>query len=137
MKILEMLLPANLDFYRTPISTPAPPTPAPRLSPSIPSTSRLSEEAETSAQQSGTDAQSQKAAIYGSVTTADIAANLRAILAEDEEGARVVLGSEEVEFVEQLEEADRVKHLGVYEIEIRLKGGQLPVRRTIKVNAQE
>jgi len=77
-----------------------------------------------------------KTAIYGSVSTADIAASLKAILAEDEDGARVVLGPEEISFVETTEESDRVKHLGIFEIDIRLKGAPDAVRRTIKVSAQ-
>jgi hypothetical protein len=71
------------------------------------------------------------------VSTGDIAANLKAVLAEDGEGARVVLSPEEISFVEETEDAHRVKHLGVFEIEIRLNGATESVRRTIMVNAQD
>lgn len=131
MAVLAMLLPANIDFYRTPIATPAA-TPQ-RHSPSIPTSSALS-----AAALEGVEPESpSKVSIYGSVTTSDIASNLKAILAEDEEGARVVLSPEEILFVEEGEEYDRVKHLGVFEIDIRVKGATDVIRRTIKVNAQE
>jgi hypothetical protein len=71
------------------------------------------------------------------VSTGDIAANLKAVLAEDDEGARVVLSPEEITFVEETEDAHRVKHLGVFEIEIKLNGATESVRRTIMVNAQD
>jgi hypothetical protein len=71
------------------------------------------------------------------VSTGDVAANLKAVLAEDDEGARVVLSPEEITFVEETEDAYRVKHLGVFEIEIKLNGATESVRRTIIVNAQD
>ncbi len=42
----------------------------------------------------------------------------------------------EISFVQETEDKDRVKQLGVFEIEIRLNGAADSVRRTIKVNAQ-
>lgn len=77
-------------------------------------------------------------------------ANLKAILAEDDEAKRIVFGAEEVSFVKHEsmteaevedeivdEDVDRVKHLGVFEIEIRLKGAPFAVSRTVRVNAAE
>lgn len=80
-------------------------------------------------------------AIYGSVSTADIAASIKAVLAMDEEGARVVLGPEDVTIVNSKQEehgaeADRIKALGVFDIEVRVKGGEA-VRRTVSVQPQE
>ncbi|KAI9738910.1 MAG: hypothetical protein M1818_005223 [Claussenomyces sp. TS43310] len=131
MAVLSMLLPANIDFFRTPIA--ATPPPVQRHSPSIPASSRLSEAALEERPQHSPE----KVDIYGSVTTADIASQLKAILAENPEGARVVLSPEEISFVEEGEEHDRVKHLGIFEIDIWVKGAPDAVRRTIKVNAQE
>lgn len=71
------------------------------------------------------------------MSTGDIAANLKAVLAEDDEGARVVLSPEEISFVDETEEKNRVKHLGVFEIEIKLNGATESVRRTITVSAQD
>ncbi|KAE8452338.1 hypothetical protein EG329_001038 [Mollisiaceae sp. DMI_Dod_QoI] len=121
--ILEDLLPSNLDFYRTTITVPK------KISPSIAAFSTISAAAAQAAK-----LESNK--IHGSVSTNDIAANLKAILAEDEEGARIVISPAEISFVQETEDKDRVKQLGVFEIEIRLNGAADSVRRTIKVNAQ-
>jgi hypothetical protein len=127
--IIANLIPSNLDFYRTPITIVQPPK---MLSPSLQSKAAIS----AAAQESHEPAKSTKTSIYGSVSTPDIAASLKAILAEDEDGARVVLSPEEISFVEEAEDGDRVKHLGVFEIDIRLKGAPDAVRRTIRVSAQ-
>lgn len=130
MEIISNLLPANLDFYRTPISVPEPPPQ--RYSLSVPATSAVS----AAALEAIPSAAPAKTNIYGSVSTMDIATNLKAILAEDEEGSRVVLSHEEISFVEEADDKDRVKHLGTFEIEIKLKGAPDVVRRSIKVNPQ-
>jgi hypothetical protein len=77
-----------------------------------------------------------KTGIYGSVSTSDIAVNLQAVLAETD-GASVVLSPENISFVDKLEERNRVKHLGTFDIEIRLSGTLKGIRRTITVNAQQ
>lgn len=129
--MVSMLLPLSIDFYRSPIVS-TQPMPQ-RHSPSIPSTSAVS----VAAQEAARPKASQMTSIYGSVTTTDIAENIRAVLAEDDVGARVVLTPEDITFVEEGEEKDRVKHLGVFEIDIRIKGATDNIRRTIKVNAQD
>lgn len=48
----------------------------------------------------------------------------------------MVISPEDISFVQETEEKDRVKHIGVFEIEIRLAGASDSVRRTIQVNAQ-
>lgn len=83
----------------------------------------------------------QTVAIYGSVSTADIAESIKAILAESEEGARVVLSSEDITIITEGgnvpgAEADRLKALGEFDVDIRVKGGEA-VRRFISVLAQE
>ena len=79
--------------------------------------------------------------IHGSVSVADIADEVRAILGKTEEGARVVLGAEDVTIVrkegdEKSEETDRLKVLGDFEVDIQVKGGD-PVRRTVKIMAEQ
>ncbi len=101
------------------------------ISPSVPSTSTISAAAAEA------PAKPAKVSIYGSVSTTDIATSLTAILAEDEAGSRVVLTPEDISFVEVTDEADRVKHLGVFQIEIKLNGAADPVRRQVTVSAQE
>jgi hypothetical protein len=130
MEILSVLVPLNIDFHRTPINIAT--SPPQRHSPSIPASSAIS----VATQEAASLAPGKKG-IYGSVTTADIAANLKAMLAENDEGARVVISPEDVNFVEDQEEKDRVKHLGVFEIAIRVKGATNDIRRTIKVNTTD
>lgn len=134
-------MPANIDFYRSPKTT-APPPPAPvRLSPSIPASSSLSAEAaKAKAKANEVLTASKNAGIFGSVSTVDIVTELKALLAADGEGSRVVLSADDITFVNADGEGDerhRVKNLGVYEIDISVKGGTDVLRRTIKVNAQE
>ncbi|KAH7330205.1 hypothetical protein BKA65DRAFT_480363 [Rhexocercosporidium sp. MPI-PUGE-AT-0058] len=129
--ILNTVLPSTLDFYRSPIALPTPK----RMSPSIPASSQVS--AAAAAAEANQPGKVGRRGIYGSVSTSDIAANLKAILAEDEEGVRVVLSHENISFVEETEDKDRVKHLGVFDIEIRLEGAQDSVTRTIQIIAQD
>jgi hypothetical protein len=131
MKIVSKLLPQNMDFFRAPIAS-IPSTPK-RHSPSIPAASAVSAAAQEAARPKGL----QEVSIYGSVTTIDIADNLKAILAEDSEGSRVVLSPEDISFLRKGEEKDRVKHMGTYEIDIKVKGATSAVRRTITIKAQE
>ena len=79
--------------------------------------------------------------IYGSVTTADITTNIKAVLAaraaEDDDSARVVLHAEDVFIVQEAQatdESDRIKALGDYEIEIRLLNAPV-IRRKVRVEA--
>lgn len=102
------------------------------MSPSIPATATLS----AAAAEGRGPVTPEKTSIYGSVSTGDIAANLKAILAEDRQGLRVVLSPDDISFVKETEDKDRVKHLGIFEIEIRLSGAPDSVRRTIQVHAQ-
>ena len=138
--IVANLLPANVEFYRTPVPAPPPPK---KVSSSLASNSALSAAAVAAAattESSKPDPQKPtRTAIYGSVSTTDIAANLKAILWEDGEGSRVVLSPENILFVEQptLEGKDRVKHLGSFVIDIRFGPSESErVRRTITVKAQ-
>jgi hypothetical protein len=131
MKIVSKLLPQNSDFYRAPIA-PTPPAPQ-RHSASIPAASAISAAAQEAARPKGPWGVN----IYGSVSTTDIAENLTAILAEDGEGSRVVLTPDDIVFVSKGEEKDRVKHLGTFEIDIKVKGATSAVRRSITVRAQE
>lgn len=84
--------------------------------------------------------------IFGSVSTADIAESIKTALAGTTEGARVVIGAEDVTIIQHESdgsghqnkgiEGDRLKVLGDYQVEIRVKGGE-PVIRTVSVKALE
>lgn len=59
------------------------------------------------------------------------------MLAKDSEGALVVLAPDDITFANEVEEKDRVKHLGTFDIAIKIKGAKHVVRRTITVKAPE
>jgi hypothetical protein len=108
-------------------------TPQKRISPSIRYNSVIS----AAAKEVDESETAKKISIYGAVSTADIAANLKAILAEDKVGARVILSPENISFVKETGDKDRVKQVGVFEIEIRHDGAPDSIRRTIRVNAKD
>ena len=79
--------------------------------------------------------------IYGSVSTADVSEAVKAVLAPHQEGARVVLVAEDITITGEGGEGSgiepgRIKALGTFTVDIRVKGGE-SVRRTIIVKAQE
>lgn len=78
--------------------------------------------------------------IYGSVTAADISEAVKSILAQDEEGARIVLGAEDITITEEGEgsgiEPGRLKALGSFAVDIHVKGGE-SIQRTVVVKAQQ
>jgi ribosomal protein L9 len=80
--------------------------------------------------------QADSLSIYGSVSALDIIKYIKTKLDESPDGARVVpLSSEDIRFTSTLSEVEpeRIKHLGEFEVEIKLKGSQEPILRTIKV----
>jgi len=128
--LLKSFLPAKFEFYRAPIAAPPPQV---KKSPSLPASARISEAARAATKVET----SSKTAIHGSVTTADIAENLKELLTASAEASRIVLWAEEIAFVDQGEEKDRVKHLGEFNVEIKLKGADEGLRRTVTVKALE
>lgn len=127
-------------FYRPTISDPEP-----EQKPHEPSNPgfrrRNSSAAADLAAASAVSPKTERVPIYGSVSSADIIESVKAALAETEEGARVVLGPEDVTIIRSDGEAsdidaDRFKTLGNFEVDIRVKGGDA-VRRTVSINPQE
>lgn len=80
--------------------------------------------------------------IFGSVTTADIAEEMKKVLLTDKEGQRVVIGTEDIHIVggpsDHLTgvEGDRIKALGDFQVDVTVKGGE-PVRRRVSIRAPE
>ena len=68
---------------------------------------------------------------------------MKASLAENDEASKVVFGEEDVKFVDVsvdgqlLPETDRVKHLGEFQVEVHIRGVAEPVKRTVRVLAQD
>ena len=73
-----------------------------------------------------------------------MADSIKALLAREEETARVVVGAEDISIIGGVRgggedsgiEGDRLKALGDFQVEVRVKGGE-PVLRTVTVRAQD
>lgn len=74
--------------------------------------------------------------IYGSVSAADVNLAIKALLQNQGMQGLVVLPDEDVRFVNIADagvEAPRLKKLGQYEYEVRIKGHDEPIKRTVRV----
>ncbi|KAI4125471.1 MAG: hypothetical protein LQ338_004229 [Usnochroma carphineum] len=128
-EIIEDLVPQEMVIYRVPI-----PAPEPEPEPSRPLGNSINAIGGEGPVQRTPESKHLVTKIFGSVTTADMVDAIKAVLAGDEEGAKVVPGPEHITVDEEMDEeagveADRVKALGNYKIEIKLKGVD-PIRRT-------
>ena len=149
-EIMESLLPSHLIFYRTPISTPEEDTP--ELPPSRPRRAASPAAAELDAASEPLPKppkppKPQLAPIFGSVSIADVADSFKTVLDQTEEGSRIVLGAEDIRFLEKEQhkdsesqetgiEGDRIKALGDFQVEAKVKGGNTVIR-TVSVRAQD
>ena len=138
-QLISTEVPQYLDFYRSPIVNPEPERP--RHEPSQSRRESVSAAAADLVAASEPFIKPQTVAIYGSVTTADIVTSIKAVLSANEEAARIVLNAGDVRVVSDAEaeatvDANRIKSLGEFEIEIQVKGGD-PVRKNVRVKVQE
>lgn len=144
--ILSELLPSRLVFHRTAIVEKE--TEKQSLGTSQPRSRRATSQAaqETYAASEpvpldqAASSSPQLQTIFGSVSTADVADTVKALLAEDEDSRRVVIGPEDIKFVGEISngvEGDRLKALGEFQLEIRVKGGEVALQRTVGVIAPE
>ena len=140
-------MPPNIIFYRTPISVPEPESPIEEPPHQLEkATSSAAAELEPASRPLRKPSQPPLTTIFGSVSTTDIAESIKAVLAETTEGARVVIGPEDIAIVQDKNdesgdqvsgiEGDRLKALGDFRVEVRVKGGE-PVVRYVSVKAQE
>lgn len=145
-EILSANLPSSLVFYRVPIQQSPPEDPVPS-EPPLPFPQRHLSLADMEAAKAAEAAAKAPAGIdhqaipiYGSVTTADIAESVKELLAKTDEGARVVLGADDVKIVrteeETFAEIGRFKTLGEFQVEIQVKGGEA-VARTVIIKPQD
>lgn len=146
-EIMEASIPSHLIFYRTPIVNPEPETPAQEAPIRLRrAASSAAAELEAASEPLPKPPKPQLTTVFGSVSTADIAEAMKAALAQTNEGVRVVLGPEDITVLEKALEADgpeetgiegdRLKALGDFQVEARVKGGEAVVR-TVSVRAQE
>ncbi|KAB5580771.1 hypothetical protein GE09DRAFT_1213209 [Coniochaeta sp. 2T2.1] len=140
--LLATLVVPTITFHRKPIPAavaPEPETPAPKRSPLLaqhvhdlpPSLEKKKKDSKTAAEPQ---------AIFGSVSTTDILLAIKSDLALDPEASRIPLDARSIRFVGmEDEDADRVKTLGEWEVEIAVPGASrfVPevqfVRRTVQV----
>ena len=138
-ELLDSLVPQYLDFYRPPIRTPEPEQDTTLLR----TRTAASQAAADFAAASAPDPKPVPISIYGSVSTADIATNIKVALAPkvayDADVGRIVLSAEDIKLShddETAEDQERIKTLGDFQVDITVKGGQA-VRRTVRVKAQQ
>ena len=153
-ELVENFVPPRLDFYRQPIveekeKEPPPPPEAPKRQPpprfaSGAAADLLAARTPVAKPTKSKEEKKPKAqAIFGSVSTQDVLVAVRAAMGGDDEAARVVVHESDIHFVDlpELEgagaEAGRVKHLGEFSFEIKVRGSDVVVRRVLKVIPQE
>jgi len=139
VQLLDIFVPKTLDFYRQPI--PEEPK-APEAEPVEDAFGRGAAAELFAARQKRDEKIKAKepAGIYGSVSTQDILAAVRAAMENNDESARVLITEADIKFVNagnEVEEAGRVKHVGSFSVEIMIKGAEAGLRRTVRVHAQE
>jgi hypothetical protein len=120
--VLTTRVPGTLTFHRKPIPAPAPPPPTQSISPLV-----------AAANPDTAHDRNAPLAIYGSVSATDVVAYIKGLLVGDAEGSRMVLGPENVRFLGLAEEADRVKALGRWEVEISVGSKLEPVRKVVEI----
>jgi len=80
------------------------------------------------------------APIYGSVVTSDVAAAIREALSRNDEASTITVDPEDITFTglsAEQAETGRIKNCGSFKVEIRLKGLDEPLARTIRVKARD
>ena len=139
---MEATIPNQILFYRVPISDPKPPSSSTgeQRKDASPAAAAL---AAASSPKSMVDVptRAELETIFGSVSTSDMAEAIKAVLAGDDESARVVIAAEDIKIIGDggmtgAIEGDRLKALGEFEVEIRVKGGGV-MRRVVCVKAQD
>ncbi|KAG9563406.1 hypothetical protein KCU77_g17924, partial [Aureobasidium melanogenum] len=138
IELLSMLLPPVMDFRRRPqeSAAPVPETPA---APVKKERGFSSAAADLLAAQAApaTTSSSSATPIFGTVSNADVVSRIIHLLSENQEASRIVLSAEDVKFVnlssQTAAEADKIRHLGEYKLEVRVKGGETPVERLVRV----
>ena len=80
--------------------------------------------------------------IFGSVSTLDIATTIKDTLSKSENGRRLVIGAEDITIAADPNQGgaeaggDRLKAIGDFNVEIRVKGGDV-VKRMVSVRPPE
>jgi hypothetical protein len=138
IQLLDIFVPKTIDFYRQPIPEEVK---APEPEPEDAFGKGVAAEFLAARQKRDLKAKAKEpTGIYGSVSTADILAAIRAAMENNDESARVLITEADVKFVDagtEVEQMGRVKHVGTFSVEIMIKGAEAGLRRTVRVHAQE
>ncbi|KAK4177678.1 hypothetical protein QBC36DRAFT_326538 [Triangularia setosa] len=122
-ELLDKLIPKTTTFYRIPI--PAPPSNAATISPLV---------AVAAAQES----QEGPVAIYGSVSTKDIASSIKGRIFDHEDGAQIIIEPTHVTVLGLKDESNKIKELGRFEVKVSIGNSNLePITRFVEVLPSE
>ncbi|KAK0672786.1 hypothetical protein QBC41DRAFT_312728 [Cercophora samala] len=109
-ELLSRLIPKTTTFYRIPI--PAPPSNTTTISPLI---------AVAAAQET----QEGPVAIYGSVSTKDIASSIKSRISADEDGAQIVVEPTHIRVLGLKDTSNKIKELGRFEVKVSIGNSDL------------
>lgn len=138
MELVELFVPPRLEFYRQPIiGEKEPEKPAPER-PQFGGAAGDLLAARTPLPEKPRE---KPQAIYGSVSSHDVLVAVRAVMGDNDEAARVVLHEGEIQLVDLHQgegaEAGKIKHVGDFIAEIKVKGSEKAIQRTVRVIPQE
>ncbi|KAB2577156.1 Ribosomal protein L9/RNase H1 [Lasiodiplodia theobromae] len=138
MELIEIFVPSRIDIAGTPRDT-GKPKEKPREQPQPQLRGVSAADVLAAASAAPPKPVDSRIPIHGSVSTKDVAAFITQQLAVNEEAARVVVSERDVSFLDGTEPNDetKVRHLGEYEVEIKVKGSEGGVRRKLRVYAVE
>lgn len=146
MELLDIFVSHRLDFYREPIMEEKPEEPVQAEDEKEDKKRRTasSAAADLLAARSPIAAEKSKAktkvmgAIYGSVSQHDILVAIRAATATNDESAKVVITEQDIHFLDKQVQADnKIKLIGDFTVEIKVKGAEQGIRRTVRVVPQQ
>lgn len=122
-ELLERLVPKTITFYRIPI--PAPPSNTASISPLV---------AVAAAQETPQG----PLAIYGSVSTKDIASSIKSCISADEDGAQINIEPAHVTVLGLKDEINKIKELGRFEVKVSIGNSDLEhITRSVEVLPSE
>lgn len=80
-------------------------------------------------------------AIFGSVTTIDIATRIKELLAATPDAGLIPIGRENIDILDLEQDTDRIKSLGTWRVDIYVQGASetddnTPIHRTVEVLAE-
>ncbi|KAF7191986.1 hypothetical protein HII31_06631 [Pseudocercospora fuligena] len=147
MELLDIFVSHRLDFYREPIMEEEKleePEAAAAAGKKEDKTQRSasSAAADLLAARSSTPREKSKpkmtGAIYGSVSPHDILVAVRAATATNDEAARVLITEQDIQFLDpQAQSENKIKSIGDFTVELKIKGAEQGIRRTVRVIPQE